>query len=167
MNRTSGIELDDLPGFQRKEWAAQRLGWTLMLLVVLAGAAGAFGRGPLASASAATADGRLQIRYERMTRHRVPTSLWLDVAPGVARGGRVRLEIDREYLQEVELTRVVPEPESVEATGDGIVLAFRVGDPLRRAAIMLDVQPESYGTLQGRLGLAGDAPLRFEQFVFP
>lgn len=166
-NPTGGIEIDDLPGFQRREWAAQRLGWVLMLLVVLAGSAGAFGRGPLASASAGTADGRLQVRYERTLRHRAPTTLWLDVAPGVAREGRVRLEIGREYLADAELARVVPEPESVETTGDGIVLTFRAGDPLRPAAIMLDVEPESYGTLRGRFALAGDAPLRLEQFVFP
>ena len=42
------IQLEDFPDFQRRSWRLRRLAWLLMALVLGAGAAGVFGRGPLA-----------------------------------------------------------------------------------------------------------------------
>lgn len=166
-DRKRGIDLEIHPRFQRREWAAQRLGWIVMFGLLAAGMAGAFGRGPLASASAGEAGDPLRLDYERTVRHRAPTTLRVHLAPGAARDGRVRLGVSRDYLRAMELTRAVPEPEAVEAAGEDYVFTFRVTDPERSSTIVLDLEPESYGTMEGRIGLPDAPAVRFRHFVFP
>jgi hypothetical protein len=160
------IELEQAPEFQRREWTVQRVGWALMLLVVGAGMAGAFGRGPLSSRSAGGVGFRLE--YERLLRHRTPSTLELRVEQGAAvPDGTLRVWISGEYLQTMEVERILPEPEGVQVVADGFVYSFRTGIPDRGVTVFIDITPEGYGSEEGRIRLGDGPPLHFAQFVFP
>ncbi|HPO58399.1 MAG TPA: hypothetical protein PLV53_06100 [Anaerolineaceae bacterium] len=47
----SGLQVDQDMPFQEKEWTAERAGWIIGLLLLLAGLAGLFGGGPLSRAA--------------------------------------------------------------------------------------------------------------------
>ena len=165
--RVGDLEIDQDLDFQRREWAAQRIGWGAMLLVVLGALAGVFGRGPLAKAAAGDEGGPLRLEYERITRKRSPAALKVRLAPNLATDSTVRVWLDRNYVEGIELERVVPEPEHVETAGDRVVFVFRVADPAQPAEIIFHIQPERPWIQSGRIGLASGPPLAFSQFVFP
>jgi hypothetical protein len=52
--------------FQRRVWAAQRIGWIAIGAFVIAALVGVFGQGPLSSAAAG--GNALRIEYERFAR---------------------------------------------------------------------------------------------------
>ena len=168
IQRVGEIELDENAEFQKREWLVQRVGWAVMGLIVLAALLGLFGRGPLARAVVGGEGDPLRVEYDRFTRHASPTTLKIRLTPGVAdEDGTIRLWLDREYMQAVQVEEISPEPESMEAGEDGIVYVFRVADAERSTRVTFRIQPSGYGLLSGGVGLVGQFRLRFRQFVFP
>lgn len=163
----SDIQIAQDLAFQERNWALQRIGWGIMLLIILAALAGLFGRGPAAEATAGRKGDPLQLRYERLTRHASPTHLELTIAPGAAPEGKARLWLGRDYLRHTRIEQVVPEPESVETQAGGVIYEFKVANPAEPARIKFDIEPEGYWSRAGEVGLEGRPRLRFNQFVFP
>jgi len=125
-----------------------------------------FGTGPLSSATAGEEETPLFVEeYERFARLMLPTTLRVRLDP--MGQGQVRLWLDRGYLESVRPQTVTPEPDSVEAGPDGFTYVFKVNDPNRPTAVTFDLQPETIGRLEGRVGLEGGERVEFEQFVYP
>ena len=59
--------------FQQSWWRFERWVWVLFTALIVLDLAGAFGRGPLANARAATPDQSLQLRYEPIQRTGSPS----------------------------------------------------------------------------------------------
>ena len=55
----------------------------------------------------------------------------------------------------------------MEAGPDGFTYVFKVNDPNRPIVVTFDLQPETIGRLEGRVGLEGGERVEFEQFVYP
>jgi len=160
----SGLQVDqDLP-FQEKEWTAERAGWIIGLLLLLAGLAGLFGGGPLSRA--APRQGPLRLEYSRFVRYRAPEVLTVQVDPGVS-GETLQLWVDRAYLEDFELQQIVPAPDQTRVLPDRILYEFQAqpGDgPLR---VTFQLRPQAAGSRSGRVGLEGGDTVTFRQFVYP
>jgi hypothetical protein len=166
--RVGDMEVKQDLEFQRREWVAQRVGWALMALVVLAGLLGLLGSGgPLSNASAHDEDGAVRVEYERFLHRHSPTTLRAHVAAGVAEKGEVRLWLDLEYLARGELQRVTPEPARVEAGPDRHTFVFRMADADRPTTVTFHFEADRPGPLAGRVGAGDREPARFRQFVYP
>ena len=59
--------------FQRRWWTFEFCVWTLFTILVVLGAIGCFGRGPVAKKQYKASDGSLDIQYERITRFGTPS----------------------------------------------------------------------------------------------
>jgi hypothetical protein len=165
--RVGAIEVNqDLSHLQRS-WKAQRVGWTFMLILVLAAFLGLFGKGPLASARVGDAGDPLRLEYDRLARHASLTRLRIFLAPGAVEGGKARVWIGREYLQGVEIEQITPEPEGVASDGRGLIYVFPIAGSAQPTVILFVIQPDEYGYRSGEIGLPGRPRLRFAQFVFP
>jgi hypothetical protein len=142
---------------------AQRLGWLLLLLVILAAGAGAFGDGPLSRASL-PAPGGLRVDYERVVRRRAPTEIRI-VAPLPA-GADGALAIDVTALPGQE--RLVPVPaaqqERVTASGTRFEIATRGQGPFE---IALRNVPRRLGRREIRLAIGLAEPIVIRQLVLP
>lgn len=167
LSRVGDLELgQDLP-FQRRSWLVQRVGWGIVLLLLLAAAAGLLGSGPLSEETARSADGALGVRYGRFVRHRAPTTLQLQLAPGVADQGQVRLWLDLQYLDGLTIENVFPEPERVEAGPGRAIYVFTLASPDQPATITFNLLHEGSGPTHLQLGLDGGPALDRRQFVYP
>ena len=163
-----GLELEDDPAFQRHLWAVERAGWAGICLLLLAALLGLFGAaGPLADATAASADGGLRLRYARFARHSAATALEVELGPTVTTGEHVRVAIDRAFLDGVEVRDVLPEPEAVELGDEELVYVFSVADPGRALVVTFALEPRRYGPQRGWVALPGGERLAFAQFVYP
>ena len=163
--RVGGLEIDQDLRFQRRKWALERIGWAVMALVVLVGLLGLFWTGPLSSATAGEKKAPLFVEYGRFTRFMLPTTLRVRLDP--TGQGEVRLWLDRGYLESVRTQTVTPEPDSVEAGRNGFTYIFKVDNPNRPIVVTFDLQPQTIGRLEGRVGLEGGERVEFEQFVYP
>jgi len=81
--------------------------------------------------------------------------------------GVVRLSLNQEFVDRVEIQRITPEPESTEAGPDAVTYAFRVAAPDQPTQVRFDYEYDKAGPVQGQLRLDGGPQLDFGSFVFP
>ncbi|HLU91962.1 MAG TPA: hypothetical protein VKZ46_05190 [Pedomonas sp.] len=137
---------------QTTTWRIQRIGWWVLLLFSLAGAAGVLGGGPLAETTARTGArtgahtdaqaGGAQLRYERVLRRGGTSWLHFDMA---ARGGQAMISLPPEYTQAVEITDLQPEPAESFTGPEGLVFVFAA--PHERAQVRMKIRPRRAGLL--------------------
>ena len=164
----AGFEVDQDLAFQRRQWRAERVGWAVMALVILAALAGLLGPGPLNEATAGEPGDPVSVEYQRFPRHAAPEMLVkVNLGPDATRDREVRLWVDRTYVDHFRIERIEPEPERVEAGADRLTYVFRVSEPGRPTAVQFHMEPDGYGRQHARLGLDGGPEVAFTQFVYP
>jgi hypothetical protein len=165
--RVGDLEItQDLP-HERLEWRLERIGWSVMALVLLAALAGLLGPGPLSRATAGEPGAPLWVEYHRFARYQAPAMLRVHLGPGTARAGQARLWLNRDYVEHIELLHIDPEPEKVEVLPDRLLYIFNVPDPARPTAVTYYFEANTYGHLPLRVGLEAGPQLAVSQFYYP
>ena len=167
IQRVGSLEIAQDLDFQRREWRAQRIGWVVMALLILAALLGLTGSGLLARATVGETGSPLQLEYSRFDRLEAPTTLDVEIAGEAASGEQVEVWVDRAYLQTVQVEQVVPEPEEVRSRGDRLAYVFGVDEPGQPVMITFDLRHTSFGPKSGQVGLGDEQLLSFSQFVYP
>lgn len=153
------MQMDADVNFQRRIWAAQRTGWLLIGIVILAALAGSFGSGPISRASAK--DDRLEFQYERFARLQQPTQIHFSLGPQRSS----QLAVSRRYVDAVHVEQIISEPSEVAATGEWLIYRFVGAGPI---SITFTVKPEQFGGLSGAAQVPGGGRSTvFHQFVYP
>ncbi len=163
--RVGAIEVHEDPEFERREWRVQRIGWVLLLLFVVAAAAGLFGRGPASLARAGEQGGPFEMSYGRFTRYEAPVNLDLKLRPEP--GQDPQLWLSSEYLKGLRIERVTPEPARTQLQADGVLYTFEAGDAQQPVEITVHAMADRIGLRSGRAGTAPDHAFDFWQFVYP
>jgi hypothetical protein len=167
------LQLDEDLEFERRSWRAQRVGWLVIVLLLVAAALGFFGSGPFSKRSAAI-PGLMRVEYQRFGRYQTPETLTIRLEPQATAGGVVRLGIARRFLNHSKVESIVPAPDRVEASDNRLVYVFPLVQPGLPLVVMFRLQPEQFGSIRGRITLpAGPDPadagpsIGFRQFVYP
>lgn len=154
------------PGHRERLSVAQRIGWSVLALIVVGALAGLFGPGLLTTVTQTAPSGLVQFEYPRFTRYIADTYLHLRVRPDPAQPGKAQVWISSEYLSGVQVQQVQPTPSSWTGVDGGVVLAFPVKG-LEPITVQMLVRPDEVGLLPGALGAPGREPIEFWQFVYP
>jgi hypothetical protein len=141
--RTAEIQIARPHRFLKHERTLQKAGVAVLTVFVAAGIAGAFGDGPLART---TTTGSTQIRYDRFGRTTAPVSVAISIATAAADGAPVRFNIDRAFLEDVELVEVRP-PDALKRLDDVSAL-FEVPASGGYAHVALHYKPKRPGLFQ-------------------
>ena len=149
--------------FQRREWLVQRIGWVMMGLIILAGALGLMGNGPLAKRM--LANDTLQLDFEWLVRRDAQTT-WKLTPRAAPTGGAYRVSLDANWAQHFEIHSIEPEPDSTHLANGRWVYEFEARDA-RPTPIVFHVEARKTGPLEGSVGLNDAQPLVVKQFVFP
>jgi hypothetical protein len=164
IQRVGDLEIDeDLP-FQERMWRAQRVGWALFAIIIVAATLGLFGPGPLSSATAE--QGPLRVEYNRFERFEAPATLDVHVAPGFT-GETVAVWLPHDYLQHVEVASISPEPLEVRDGDNRLTYYFSLQEPGAPAWITFHLTPMRPGLLAAQVGLDEGPAVQFTQFVYP
>jgi hypothetical protein len=163
--RVESLEVGQDLAFQRREWKVQRAAWMVALLILVLGFAGLLGGGPLSQTE--TSSGPLALEYERFARKRAPTALHTRLEPGVTSAGEFSLWLSEEYLDKVDLNRVLPEPIEMAAASDRVVFRFLAATPGEPAEITFALEPAEPGLVHGRVGLVAGPDVAFDQVIYP
>lgn len=156
----------DLP-FQHRSWTAQRIGWVVMALLVLAALLGIFGEGPLSRTVERDPTAPFWIEFERFARYQTTFPLRVHFKGEAARNGAFSMWISREYLNHVRIKTITPEPAETRLSSDGLTYIFPLHEPGADGDIALYAEAQKIGLVSGRLGMTADHSIPFEQLVYP
>ena len=158
------LQIEEDLQFQERAWVVQRVGWGVMLLLVVATIAGVFGEGALSSATVGDAK-QLKIEHERFVHYLTPTVLKIHVRAG-PEDKKLQVRINSGFMQAVKVDNVVPQPASVETGDQWLSYNFTVETP-GQVTIRIDLTPETIGRLSATINSGHGEPLSFRQFVYP
>mgnify|MGYP003421545671 FL=1 len=160
MDKNIHIERD-LP-FQYRQWRLERIGQVLIGCCILAALLGLFGHHPLASVTQRTADGGFSIRFARVES---TSAVRLTLHPRKSGNGVVRVWLDQEYLDALQLTSISPVPLRAEAHDGGRTFVLQTDGS--RFTVTLSIQFQAVGTAHGSVKVDDDEALAVTQFVWP
>jgi hypothetical protein len=104
------------------------------------------------------------VRYQRFVRRSAPTTLHV-TAEG-AGAAAPRLRVSRDYLSNVLVRSMLPEPDTTTVSEREVEYGF-AGAPAPTRVIRLEVEPRTAGTVRGWIAFGADAPVAFSQFAYP
>jgi hypothetical protein len=162
-----GLQIDEDMRFQRLNWAAERIAWSALSLVILAALLGLFSRGPLSETEARDADGAVRITYERFLRYGTASSLDIEITFPATQTEHVELRLRGPMLHGLLVQTVRPEPLESRLAEDGWVMVFPVADKGSTSLIRMEIRPEALATLEGEIAIGGQQPARLSSFVYP
>jgi hypothetical protein len=165
--RVGSLEINQDLGFLAKAWKVQRIGWVIMVLLLLAGLAGLLGSGPLSRATAGADGDPVQVQYERFARYRTPTELHFRLSSAALRDGEYSVWLSRDLLQQLQVEAVSPPPERVETGTAQLRYIFAAANPTGPTGITFFVKPEHIGRLSGQVGPPDGLPLNLDMFIYP
>lgn len=139
-----------------------------MIAVSISALLGLFGNGPLSTARAGSDETGLRIDYERFLRQGSPGIVEVNFGAAALRpDSTAEIWIDRKWLDEMEVRRITPEPESSLLEGDRIVYTFRLDPSSAPARITWYLETHAIGPTTGRIGVTGGPSHSFLQFAYP
>lgn len=154
----TSLQLKDEIDLHRTGWIVQRIGWAVLLLLVIAAIAGVFGTGWLSSSSI-TREGT-RVTFERLARFEAPMKL---IIHAQETDGHVEVRFPQTYLEEVEVDKIVPEPAAQE-TGNGYVIyTFKAQ---ASSALIFYLIPESPGNIRTEMAV-DKSVFPIAHFIYP
>lgn len=132
-----GLQVTEDRPWQERFWTAQRVGWTLMALFIVAAIAGLTGMGgPLATAKAELGGGTID--YPRITRWQADDRLRVRISQ--TSPANVELTLSREFVELFAISSIQPEPAEVQATSAGHRFTFKTEPGERERVISFTVR---------------------------
>jgi hypothetical protein len=154
----TSLDMEDEIDLHKKGWVVQRVGWIILVLILIAASLGLFGNGLLSKSSAG--ERNAIIYYERFARFESQTELNLQVQ-NVADGVEVR--IPQSYIHSMEVEKVIPEPTRQRLEPDYLVLFF---DAKGSASLSVVFNPERTGTVAAVIEVNGER-IPISHFIYP
>jgi hypothetical protein len=156
-----GEDLD----FQRTWWRFENIAWMIFALIILLDLAGVFGRGPVAKAERRTADGSMDVKYERIERTDSPSIMTINFGEPAIQNGNVKLYVSNSLVKALGTQRVIPAPKDSVVGDGGITYTF----PASRtpASVDLALQPSGPGIFDFAVGVEGEQRVQAKIFVVP
>lgn len=167
MERVGDLEIDQDLAFQEREWRAERVGWVVLVVVMVVALGGLFGKGPLSWTTVTTPGGALRVSYERFGRRGGPQELTVRARARSAERGSWHVEVSRDYLASLEVTSITPQPDATGTVEGAVRYRFAQAAPDADLEVVLAVTPRAVWSQRGEVRLAGGRPARVSQFFFP
>jgi hypothetical protein len=162
INRNYPIEED--MQFQRRSWLVERIGWSLLAMLLAAGLTGIFFHGPLSRTTARDASESVAVEYERFAHKTALTHFIIRVSAPLPDHVLVRLGPSFANMHDIESV----EPRPIRSSGGsyGLELLFArsaAGD----IAAYIAARPKRFGLMSLHVEVEGRGALNIPQFVYP
>jgi hypothetical protein len=157
----NGLQIEQALDFQQRFHVIQRIAWWVLTLVPVAAVAGLFGGGLFGQSTAGGSAAGVTVTYDRFARITADTEFELRLARA---NGPTPVTVSRSLLDRYQISEIRPEPVRVVTRPDRVEYVFAAS---ASGTALFDVQPSSVGSNSGTVTVAGGAPVRVNQFVFP
>lgn len=161
----SGFEIAEYPLLQWIFWTFQRIGWIVLVFVLLSALFGIAGGGGILSSRTILSKGG-QVTYQTILRKNMPSQLSLR-SPTATGATRVDVILNRSFLDNVAIESIQPPPLASVAGEDFTLFRFLRNAQRPQFSVSLLFHPLRSGDLQVRIGVDEGAVFSFSQFVLP
>ena len=164
-NNSGGFDVSEDRALQEKMWIAQRIGWILMVLFLVAAILGATGSGgPLSMARVKTPEGIIE--YPRISRWQAAAQMTVTLPP--ASTSEAQLHLSNELVKLFHVETVSPEPSESVTTPAGHRFTFTVGEGTGPKTIVLHIRAARPALMTSAEAKIGDGePVRLGLTVLP
>lgn len=152
------LELDEHLKLHEKGWVIQRVGWIIMLLLVLAGAMGVFGSGIVSKQSPVI--GGITVEYERFFRYEAEMKILVQSSAEPV----TSISFPQTYLKDFRIVRFVPDPHHNQSTPEDVVYFFQGGQNQIVSAYLI---PKDYGSVKGQMKVNQRHVIHLAHFIYP
>jgi hypothetical protein len=153
----TSLEIDEVLPLQEKGWVWQRIGWGLILAIMLAGGLGLFGEG-LLSEKTATA-GNSEVQYEQFFRYEVEMKVLVQSKDHIS-----SISFPGQYLKNFRIVRFVPEPANNNSTNGTVKYNFL---PSENNIVSIYMVTKGYGSIGGTMKVNEKDNFQLNHFIFP
>lgn len=164
--RTGDLQIDEDVDFQRKEWVAERIAWTVLAVTLVAALLGVFGSGPLSRTTAANAQGNVEVTYERFARKISDNELEATVSARIAEQNSVTLFFSDEWASTMNVQQITPEPDSARRTDEGIYYEF-ASVPIAPVVVTIQYRPDRVGVVMSTVPAGSGEQVELWQLIYP
>ncbi|HYH14444.1 MAG TPA: hypothetical protein VD794_04450 [Flavisolibacter sp.] len=151
------VELDELLVMQERGWRIQKIGWFIILAIMLAGLMGVFGSGWISKRSPAI--GNIRATYEGFFRYE--TEMKILIESGVHINS---ISLPQRYVREFRTLRFEPLPFNNHTEEGDIVFNFLPAD---NRIVNIYLIPKKYGAIDGTLKINLEHTLPLHHYIYP
>lgn len=151
--------------FQHRWESLENIVWIFLVIFLLLSLVGFFGRGPMANVKAKSADGSMEVDYERFERFSTPSVMTVKIAPTAIHNGTVELWVGEALVNPLGNQRVIPQPDKSQVGNGGVLYSFPASQG--QASIEFQVQPSKIGKTELKMRIPGYSELDLNIYVFP
>jgi hypothetical protein len=153
--------------FERTWHRAEIAGRVVMVLIVAAGLAGLFGRGPFSHHTEATAARTLSADFEPVARWGTPTDVTLHIRPPPGDQHEVRIRLSSQFVEPMGLSGTLPRAEVERAAGGDLLLTLSLPPAPTEALLRIKLNPIAIGPVSLFAQVDGGERLTWTQVVLP
>jgi hypothetical protein len=150
--------------FQRRMWLAERIGWIVMGVLLIAALTGFFFHGPVSRATATSSDNAVSVGYERFAHKTARTYFTIRVNTPLSREVLVRLGPSFVAIHDIEIMEPMPIRSSSGSQGLELVFAPSSTADL---AIHIAMRPKQAGIMRTQVEIEGSGVLKIAQLIYP
>ncbi|WP_435036653.1 hypothetical protein [Pseudomonas neuropathica] len=150
--------------YQLKVWRFERVGWYVLVLVVVMALAGVFSRGWLSSREVRSEDGQLRVAYEMF--HRNGSTNAMKITLNSTPNAAVELQLAGEMLDGFSIETLQPQPLRSRSSAQGIKLWLQT-DRDGRATLYMTLRGDGLGLFRSHIATPGTPGVKLDQFIFP
>jgi hypothetical protein len=150
--------------FQRRTWLAERIGWSVMVVLVIAALSGVFFHGPVSRTVAKSTDESMAIEYERFAHKTALTHFIIRASAPLPDQVLVRLGPSFASMHDIDSL----EPRPIRSSGGSYGLEFVF---LRSGAgdlgVNIAARAKRFGVMSLHVEVEGRGALNITQLVYP
>lgn len=148
---------------QQRQWRAERVGWFVFTVLIIAALFGVFGIGVFSSVQLASSDGELSAEYSRFERNGA-SSQFVIRAKGDSTG-KLEIQIEGALFERFSIENIHPQPSTTLSYDGGQRMSFRT-EPRQVAAIVFSIRPSQLGFSRSTI-INASSRLDITQFTYP
>jgi len=161
--RDRDYPIEEHMAFQRREWIAERVGWSLQALVAVVALVGLLGYGPLSRASVTDAAHRLSVEFERFQRATVTSRFIFRISSPTE---PLVLRLGPSFTSQFEIDSLQPIPVRSTQSSDGLLFTF-APPPSGDVTVVLWCRPRHIGLSELTAALGSEPSLTATILVYP
>lgn len=162
-----GLEVEEDMQHERRAWRLQRIGRIGLAVFLVLAFLGFTGSGPLSNASASSEDDALSVSFERFDRINSMSTFEVHYTPELVSEGELQIWLSANFLTNIQLEQIIPEPDSVELDSERYVYTFAVTSLDRPPPVSFHFRPEKPGIARSNVGIVDGPDIAIRQIVFP
>jgi hypothetical protein len=152
------LQIDESMNLHSKGWILQRIGWALLLILLVCASLGLFGSGIL-SYNELSHEGH-KISFERFGRFEAQQEIRIQT---FGLSGQSTISFPQQYLENFELETVVPQPVTQKVLEGDVIFSFTAIGPMTATFY---VKPQKTGT-QNTTVKVNNNRFHLRQLIYP